>query len=88
MDTENSVTEKTQSTSVESPEKSQTLTEACLEMKHELDDVSQQMGGRDNMSKPQTLTGACSTMKDEIKDEALRICPDPQTKQDKTDDRS
>lgn len=81
MDIENSVTKKTQSTLIESPEKSQTLTEACSEMKHELDHAAQQLvSDQNNISKPQTLTGVCSIIKDEIKDEAQRIFPDPQMK--------
>jgi hypothetical protein len=79
MSNENSVTEKIRPDAVESAEKSEILTETCLEMKKEIKDEALEIfaGHRANVSKPKTLTEACTAMKEEIKDEAKRLVPDP-----------
>lgn len=79
MDNVNSVTEKTQSNTVESTKQSEILAEKCSAMKAEIKDEAQQIfgGHRGNLSKPKTLTEACATMKEESNDEAKRLVPDP-----------
>jgi hypothetical protein len=90
MDNVNSVTEKTQPNPVESTEKSEALTEACSVMKEEIRAEAERLcaSHQDNASKPQTLAAVCSTMKAEIQTEAHRLFPDPDTKHQRTIERT
>jgi hypothetical protein len=76
------VPEKTDRNSVETDEKSRSLTEACSVMKEQIKDKAQQdLVGQTKLGKPKSLTDACEDMKEEIKDEAQRLVPGRETKE-------
>jgi hypothetical protein len=90
MDNLKSVTEKTQPNAVESTEKPEMLTAVCSTMKEEIQAEAHRLFPdlQDNATKPQTLTEVCSTMKAEIQTEAHRLFPDPDTKHQRTIERT